>query len=187
MANVSTYLAKILAAVYGEEVRQSIHDAIAAMNVESSQAIQDSSNAKNSAMAYAAQAGQSASAAAGSASAAHASETKVMRRIRRYSLSQQSSLRWLRHARLGTGLLRQLSQRRQPGSTRSAHRLLRKLPRRRQLMRTALLSWLCGRKRMRSRARQRQKRLKSARPLSRSRPGSLKPLPEITRRRCWRS
>ena len=41
MANVSTYLAKILAAVYGEEVRQSIHDAIAAMNVESSQAIQD--------------------------------------------------------------------------------------------------------------------------------------------------
>lgn len=77
MANVSTYLAKILAAVYGEEVRQSIHDAIAAMNVESSQAIQDSSNAKNSAMAYAAQAGQSASAAAGSASAAHASETKA--------------------------------------------------------------------------------------------------------------
>ena len=40
MANISTYLQKILAAVYGEEVRSSIHDALAAMNVESSNAMQ---------------------------------------------------------------------------------------------------------------------------------------------------
>ena len=32
MANISTYLQKILSAVYGEEVRGSIHDAIDAMN-----------------------------------------------------------------------------------------------------------------------------------------------------------
>ena len=36
MANIQTYLDNIQQAVYGEEVRGSIHDAIAAMNEESS-------------------------------------------------------------------------------------------------------------------------------------------------------
>ena len=40
MANISTYLQKIMAAVYGEEVRGSIHDALAAMNTESSNAME---------------------------------------------------------------------------------------------------------------------------------------------------
>ena len=35
MADISSYLQKILDAIYGEEVRGSIHDALAAMNVES--------------------------------------------------------------------------------------------------------------------------------------------------------
>ena len=38
MANIQTYLDNIQQAVYGEEVRGSIHDAIAAMNEESSAA-----------------------------------------------------------------------------------------------------------------------------------------------------
>ena len=39
MADISSYLKKILEAIYGEEVRGSIHDALAAMNQESSSAI----------------------------------------------------------------------------------------------------------------------------------------------------
>lgn len=53
MASISTHLQKILSAVYGEEVRGSIHDAIAAMNVESSNAMQFASTAKDSAQASA--------------------------------------------------------------------------------------------------------------------------------------
>ena len=49
MANISTYLQKIMAAVYGEEVRGSIHDALAAMNTESSNAMQVAATAKDSA------------------------------------------------------------------------------------------------------------------------------------------
>ena len=49
MANISTYLQKIMAAVYGEEVRGSIHDALAAMNTESSNAMQFAATAKDSA------------------------------------------------------------------------------------------------------------------------------------------
>ena len=36
MADISSFLKKILSAIYGEEVRGSIHDALAAMNTESS-------------------------------------------------------------------------------------------------------------------------------------------------------
>ena len=36
MADISSFLKKILEAIYGEEVRGSIHDALAAMNKESS-------------------------------------------------------------------------------------------------------------------------------------------------------
>jgi hypothetical protein len=56
VADISSYLAKILEAVYGEEVRGSIHDALAAMNVESNQAMNDASTAKDSAKASAAEA-----------------------------------------------------------------------------------------------------------------------------------
>lgn len=65
MAVITTYLQKILEAVYGEEVRGSIHDAIAAMNTESSNAMQYASTAKDSAQA---------SAAAGSAADAKTAE-----------------------------------------------------------------------------------------------------------------
>lgn len=40
MANIDVYLEKIMAAIYGEEVRGSIHDAIAAMNEEVSDFVQ---------------------------------------------------------------------------------------------------------------------------------------------------
>lgn len=73
MANISTYLQKILAAVYGEEVRSSIHDALAAMNVESSNAMQFASTAKDSAQASAAEAKTSASTATQKATAASVS------------------------------------------------------------------------------------------------------------------
>lgn len=53
MANISTYLQKIMAAVYGEEVRSSIHDALAAMNTESSNAMEFAATAKDSAKASA--------------------------------------------------------------------------------------------------------------------------------------
>lgn len=53
MANISTFLQKIMEAVYGEEVRSSIHDALAAMNVESSDAMRFAATAKDSAAASA--------------------------------------------------------------------------------------------------------------------------------------
>lgn len=54
MADISSYLKKILEAIYGEEVRGSIHDALAAMNVESSKAMEFASTAKDSAQVSAA-------------------------------------------------------------------------------------------------------------------------------------
>ena len=63
MANINTYLQKILAAIYGEEVRGSIHDAIAAINEESVKAKEDASTAKDSAQASATAASKSAAAA----------------------------------------------------------------------------------------------------------------------------
>jgi hypothetical protein len=53
LANISTYLQKIMTAVYGEEVRGSIHDALAAMNTESSNAMEFAATAKDSAKASA--------------------------------------------------------------------------------------------------------------------------------------
>ena len=55
MADVSRYLEDILAAVYGEEVRQSIHDAIQAINQEAVKAALDASIGKESAKGYSAQ------------------------------------------------------------------------------------------------------------------------------------
>jgi uncharacterized protein (DUF1501 family) len=84
LANISTYLQKILSAIYGEEVRGSIHDALAAMNVESSNAMQFASTAKDSAQASAANAQRSANTATqkageatASAGAAKVSETNA--------------------------------------------------------------------------------------------------------------
>lgn len=84
MANIGTYLQKILDAVYGEEVRGSIHDALDAMNVESSNAMEYAATAKDSAQASAAAAKdsadiaeQKASEASGSAEAAQTSETNA--------------------------------------------------------------------------------------------------------------
>lgn len=53
MANIDTYLAQILAAVYGEEVRGSIHDSIKAINEESIAAKEYAEGQKNSAKYYA--------------------------------------------------------------------------------------------------------------------------------------
>lgn len=84
MANISTYLQKILEAVYGEEVRGSIHDALAAMNVESSDALRFAATAKDSAAASALDAKASAATAerkagevVASADAAKLSETNA--------------------------------------------------------------------------------------------------------------
>ena len=60
MADISGFLKKILSAIYGEEVRGSIHDALAAMNTESSSAMEFASTAKDSAQANAAAAKKSA-------------------------------------------------------------------------------------------------------------------------------
>ncbi len=70
MANISAQIAKIMEAVYGEEVRGSIKDALLAMNDESSQAMSDASLAKDSAK-------NSAAASAASAANAKTSETKA--------------------------------------------------------------------------------------------------------------
>lgn len=53
MADISSCLKKILEAIYGEEVRGSIHDALAAMNQESSNAMEFAATAKDSAAASA--------------------------------------------------------------------------------------------------------------------------------------
>ena len=84
MANIATFLQKILDAVYGEEVRGSIHDALAAMNVESSNAMAFAATAKDSAKVSADSARTSASTATqkagealASAGAAKVSETNA--------------------------------------------------------------------------------------------------------------
>ncbi len=60
MADISSFLKKILSAIYGDEVRGSIHDALAAMNTEPSSAMEFASTAKDSAQANAAAAKKSA-------------------------------------------------------------------------------------------------------------------------------
>ena len=65
MANVNTYLARILSATYGEEVRSAIHDSINAMNIESSNAMKYARTAQESAAASATAAGESATTALG--------------------------------------------------------------------------------------------------------------------------
>ena len=53
MASISTYLQKILSAVYGEEVRGAIHDAIDAINTEATNAADSASGSQDSAAAKA--------------------------------------------------------------------------------------------------------------------------------------
>ena len=65
MADVNTYLAQILSATYGEEVRSAIHDSINAMNVESSSAMDYAETAQDSASSSATLAGESATTALG--------------------------------------------------------------------------------------------------------------------------
>lgn len=60
MAAIDVYLQAILDAVYGEEVRGSIHDAIQAMNVESSDAKAAAEGYRDSAKSYSESAAQSA-------------------------------------------------------------------------------------------------------------------------------
>ena len=75
MANIDTLLQEIMDAVYGEEVRGSIHDALAAMNQESSSAMQYAATAQDSAQASATSASTSASTATQKASDAASSAT----------------------------------------------------------------------------------------------------------------
>lgn len=78
MANIETYLAKILSATYGEEVRGSIHDAIEAMNIESENAMSYAATAKESAVNSANAAAASASSAEDSASSAASANTSAL-------------------------------------------------------------------------------------------------------------
>lgn len=64
LANISIYLQAILDAVYGEEVRGSIHDALYAMNAECVSAMEYAAGARDSAQTAAAAASSSASTAA---------------------------------------------------------------------------------------------------------------------------
>jgi len=73
LANIDIHLQKIMEAVYGEEVRGSIHDALAAMNEESSSALAFAATAKDSAQASARSAQNSASVAVEKANDAAAS------------------------------------------------------------------------------------------------------------------
>jgi len=77
MANISQYLARIKSAIYGEEVRGSIHDAIEAMNVESNAAMHYAATAKDSAKASAQAAKTSETNALASEQAAKTSETNA--------------------------------------------------------------------------------------------------------------
>lgn len=47
MANIKEYLDNILSAIFGKDVRQSIHDSIEAMNEEVAESITISQNTKN--------------------------------------------------------------------------------------------------------------------------------------------
>lgn len=74
MADISTYLRKIMEAVYGEEVRGSIYNALVAMNTESTNAMQYASTARDSAQAAATSAEASAQLAGQKAAEAVISE-----------------------------------------------------------------------------------------------------------------
>ena len=75
MAKIDTYLANILKAVYGEEVRGSIHDAIDEINKEVITATNTSNTAKTAATDASNSAAASASAASASETAAQAAQT----------------------------------------------------------------------------------------------------------------
>ena len=77
MANVRQYLQDILDAIYGEEVRGSIHDAIEAMNEESTNAEAVAISSRDSAKHSAEAAEESATEAAASETAAKTSETNA--------------------------------------------------------------------------------------------------------------
>ena len=81
MANIDTLLQQILTAVYGEDVRGSIHDAIAAMNEESSEAISVSKTAQDSAKNSADAAAKSATDAADAVDAVTAAKTDALSAI----------------------------------------------------------------------------------------------------------
>lgn len=77
MADVNTYLAQILSATYGEEVRSAIHNSINAMNIESSNAMEYAETAQDSAAASAIAAQTSAGNAQASAASAASSSVSA--------------------------------------------------------------------------------------------------------------
>ena len=84
MANIDSYLKRILSAIYGKDVRQSIHDSIAAINNDVlnynayvSNALKNAQTSEANALAYRNEASKQATNAANSASAAKNSETKA--------------------------------------------------------------------------------------------------------------
>lgn len=91
MASINTYLAQIMSAIYGEEVRSSIHDAISAINSESEQAISDASQAKDSAAASATAAASSASSASSSASSANTAKTAALESQKEAKKAQEAA------------------------------------------------------------------------------------------------
>lgn len=91
MASINTYLAQIMSAIYGEEVRSSIHDAISAINSESEQAISDASQAKDSAAASATASASSASSASSSASSANLAKTAALESQKEAKKAQEAA------------------------------------------------------------------------------------------------
>lgn len=105
MADISSFLKKILEAIYGEEVRGSIHDALAAMNKESSSAMEFAATAKDSAKASAEKAKneadtarQKAAEALDSAGKAAQSETNAKASEKNAKASEQTALQQAREA-----------------------------------------------------------------------------------------
>lgn len=92
MAAIDTYLQDIVDAVYGEEVRWSIHDAISAMNTESTAAEAAAISAQNSATAKATEAAGSAQAASQSASSANTSAQAAAESAREAEIYAQGGL-----------------------------------------------------------------------------------------------
>lgn len=91
MANIIQYLQRIRDAIYGEEVRGSIYDALDAMNTESTNAMQYAATAQNSAQASASSAQASAQLADQKANAAAASEQNASASKDSALLSEQNA------------------------------------------------------------------------------------------------
>lgn len=91
MADISSYLKQILKAIYGEEVRGSIHDALAAMNEEAVEAMDIAARSQESALASANAAKESENNSALHETAAKRSEEKATQSESAAKLSEENA------------------------------------------------------------------------------------------------